>query len=303
MQVAKKQSVVVVVSENEKYKKLTQRAQFSQAVVRCLMWIVLLLGAVAFVMPLYIMVAMAFKTPHEIATTSAWAWPKDLTWANYHEVLSNPNVSFRLLFQNTLVIACLSTLGVLASSSVVAYPFARLNFRGRDRLFLLLLSTMMLPGIVTMIPTFVLYKYLHWIDTFYPLWVPAWLGGGAFNVFLLRQFFMSIPRELDEAAVLDGSSQARIFWGIIMPNSGAALATVGIFSFIYNWRDFLGPLLFLNDPDKQTLELGLNTYKGLNAEQWHLLMAASVLVMLPLVIIFILGQRYFVKGIVMTGGK
>ena len=222
---------------------------------------------------------------------------------NFKEVLSTPNVDFALFFRNSLFIAVMSTAGVLVSSAVVAYPFARLNFRGKDRLFILLLSTMMLPGIVTLIPTYVLYKELHWINTFYPLWVPAWLGGGAFNIFLLRQFFMAIPRELDEAAVLDGASNGRIFWQIIMPNSGPALATVGIFAFIYNWRDFQGPLIFLNAPDKQTLEVGLNTFKGFNALQWNLLMAAAVLVMVPLILMFILGQRYFVKGIVMTGGK
>jgi multiple sugar transport system permease protein len=162
---------------------------------------------------------------------------------------------------------------------------------------------MMLPGIVTMIPTYVLYKYLHWVDTFYPLIVPAFFGGGAFNIFLLRQFFMGIPRELDEAAILDGANNATIFWRVILPNSGAALATVGIFAFIFNWRDFMGPLLYLNAPEKQTLELGLRTYQSLNAEKWELLMAGAVLVMIPLLVLFLVGQRYFVRGIVMTGGK
>lgn len=249
------------------------------------------------------MVAMALKTEHEIATTSAWAWPQDLTWANFTTVLTNPNVSFQLFFKNTFVIALLSTTGVLVSSALVAYGFARLRFRGRDRLFLLLLSTMMLPAVVTMIPTYVLYKYLYWIDTFYPLWVPAWFGGGAFNIFLLRQFFMSIPRELDEAALLDGASHSVILWRIILPLSGPALATVGLFAFIYSWKDFMGPLLYLNSPEKQTLELGLQTYRSLNNEQWHLLMAGSVLVMLPLIVLFIFGQRWFIKGIMMTGGK
>jgi multiple sugar transport system permease protein len=165
------------------------------------------------------------------------------------------------------------------------------------------MSTMMLPAIVTMIPTYALYKYLHWVDTFLPLIVPAWFGGGAFNIFLLRQFFMGVPRELDEAAILDGASHSVIFWRIIMPVSGPALATVGIFAFIYNWRDFMGPLIYLNSPEKQTLELGLRTYQALQAEQWHLLMAGSVIVMIPLLTLFILGQRYFVKGIVMSGLK
>lgn len=290
-------------TDAERYRAATRRAETSATAMRALMWLVLLIGALAFMAPVYIMVVMALKTPNEIATTSAWAPPKDLTWTNFSDVLKNPNVSFALFFKNTITIAILSTLGVMVSSSLVAYPFARLRFRGRDRLFLLLLATMMLPGVVMMIPTYILYANLHWIDTFFPLWVPAWFGGGAFNIFLLRQFFRGIPLELDEAALLDGASHSTIFWRIILPLSGPALATVGIFSFIYSWKDFQGPLLYLNSPEKQTLELGLQTYRSLNNEQWNLLMAGSVLVMIPLIVLFVLGQRWFVKGIVMTGGK
>ncbi|MHB8635882.1 MAG: carbohydrate ABC transporter permease [Fimbriimonadaceae bacterium] len=290
-------------NDAERFRRSMLLGAIGSRATKVISWVVIAAGALVFLVPMYVMLVMAFKHPNEIATTSPWALPKHFTLDNFHEVLSTPNVDFRLLFRNSLFIAVMSTSGVLLSSAVVAYPFARLNFRGKDRLFILLLSTMMLPGIVTTIPTYLVFKYLHWVDTFYPLWVPAWLGGGAFNIFLLRQFFMAIPRELDEAAVLDGASNARIFWGIIMPNSGPALATVGIFAFIYNWRDFMGPLIYLNAPDKQTLEVGLNYFKGLNSLQWNTLMAASVLVMAPLVVMFILGQRYFVKGIVMTGGK
>jgi len=266
-------------------------------------WTILLGGTVLFMLPLYIMLAMATKSPAEAAQTSMWAWPRDPTLDNFHLVLTNPNISFALLFQNTLFIALASTAGVVLSASVVAYGFARIDFVARDRLFIVMLSTMMLPGIVTMIPTYVFYSYLHWINTFYPLTVPAWFGGGAFSIFLLRQFFMSLPRELDEAAFLDGATHWTIYWRIIMPLSGPALATIGLFAFIGAWRDFMGPLLYLNDPDKQTLELGLQTFNALRGEQWHLIMAASTLVTIPLIIIFIVGQRYFVKGIVMSGIK
>jgi ABC-type glycerol-3-phosphate transport system permease component len=266
-------------------------------------WALLLGGAILFAVPLYVVLAMSLKSPQELAATGMADWPKAPTLDNYRQVLTNPDVSFFRLFQNSAIIAVLSTLGVVITSALTAYGFARLEFRGRDRLFILLLSTMMLPGIVTMIPTYVLYKYLYWIDTFYPLWVPAWLGGGAFNIFLLRQFFRGLPRELDEAAILDGANHATIFWRIVMPLSGPALATVGLFTFIGSWRDFMGPLLYLNSTRKQTLELGLQTYGALNSEQFHLLMAGSVLVMIPIVVFFILGQRYFVRGIVLTGGK
>jgi len=279
------------------------RARAGHRFAYAVLWAVLLAGATLTMVPLYVTVAMSLKTPQELSSTPMSAWPQQPTLANFHRVLTNPDVSFFLFAKNTVLISVLSTLGCLVSASLTAYGFARIEFRGRDRLFILLLSTMMLPGIVTMIPTYVLYKYLYWIDTFYPLWVPAWLGGGAFNVFLLRQFFRGIPKELDEAAILDGASHATIFWRIVLPLSKPALATVGIFAFIGAWRDFMGPLLYLNSSDKQTLELGLNTYGALNADEFHLLMAGSVIVMIPIVILFLIGQRYFVKGIVLTGGK
>jgi len=265
--------------------------------------LLLILGSLLFFLPFYVSLVMSLKSPAELATTSAWAWPKDVTFANYSEVLANPNVVFMRLFWNTVIIATLSTFGVILSSSLVAYAFARMDFAGRDRLFLVLISTMLLPGIVTMIPTYVLYKELRWVNTFLPLIVPAFFGGGAFNIFLLRQFFMSLPRELDEAAKLEGAGQWVIYSRIVMPLSGSALATVGVFCFLYNWRDFMGPLIYLNDPEKQTLELGLSTYNSLRAEQWHLLMAGSVLVTLPLILMFFLGQRYFTKGMALSGFK
>jgi multiple sugar transport system permease protein len=186
---------------------------------------------------------------------------------------------------------------------VVAYGFARLEFAGKDRLFLVLLATMMLPGIVTMIPTYVMYAKAGWVDTWLPLTVPAWFGGGAFNIFLLRQFFLTVPRDMDEAALLDGASHWTIFSRIMVPLSGPALATVGIFTFIGSWRDFMGPLLYLNDTKKMTLEVGLQAYNSFQSENFSLLMAASTLVMIPILIIFFVGQKWFVKGIVMTGIK
>ncbi|MEJ5170103.1 MAG: carbohydrate ABC transporter permease [Fimbriimonadales bacterium] len=287
----------------ERFRRAAQRAEAVDRVLKVLLWVVLFSGVILAMLPLWIMLMMSLKTPNEIANSAAWAWPRELTWDNFREVLTNPNAPFILFFRNSLIISTLTTAGVVLTSAMVAYPFARLKFRGRDRLFILLLSTMMLPGVVTMIPTYVMYAELKWVNTFYPLIVPAWFGGGAFNIFLLRQFFMGIPRDLDEAAILDGASHATIFWRVILPNAGAALATVGVFCFIYNWRDFMGPLIYLNSPDMQTLEVGLRTYQSLQSEQWHLLMAGSVLVMLPLFVIFLIGQKYFVKGIVMSGIK
>ncbi len=283
--------------------KAAKSAERTAAMLRFLLWFVLLSGVVLSLAPFYLMFAMSLKTPGEVANSSVWEFPRALQWVNYEKVLTNPNAPFVLFFRNSLIISSLSTLGVLLSSSMVAYGFARLKFPGRDRLFVLLLSTMMLPGIVTMVPQYVLWKYLGWVDTFYPLIVPAFFGGGAYNIFLLRQFLMGIPRDIDEAAILDGANHATIFWRFMMPNMGPALATVGIFSFIYNWKDFQGPLIILNSPENQTLELGLQTYRAMNQNQWELLMAGSVIVMIPIIILFLVGQRYFVKGIVMTGIK
>jgi ABC-type glycerol-3-phosphate transport system permease component len=284
-------------------KKSAQNAALFGLLTRYSSFLLLIFGAVVFIIPFYVMLAIAFKSAKELGATEIWAWPKNPTFENFVYVWTNPNVSFWLFLKNTFVISTLGTLGVLFSSSVVAYGFARINFAGKDRLFLLLLSTMMLPGIVTMIPTFILYAKIGWVNSFLPMTVPAWFGGGAFNIFLLRQFYLGIPRELDEAAFLDGANYWTIFSRIILPLSGPALATVGIFAFIYNWKDLLGPLLYLNDPELQTNELGLSTYNSLQASQWHLVMAGSVIVMIPLVVLFFIGQKSFVKGIVMTGGK
>ncbi|CAN5362845.1 carbohydrate ABC transporter permease [soil metagenome] len=290
-------------TEQQRYERITKRSATSAKLMMTILWIVLLGGAILFTMPLWIMSTMSLKTPGEIASTAAWSWPKVITWDNFKEVLNNENAPFYMFFRNTLFISTIVTIGVCGSAAMVAYAFARLRWRGRDRLFLLLLSTMMLPWMVTTIPSYIMFAKLHWVDTFLPLTVPAFFGGGAFNIFLLRQFFMGIPRELDEAALLDGAPHSVIFWKILVPNSLPALTTVGIFTFIGAWKDFMGPLIYLNDPNKQTLELGLRTYQSLHNEQWNLIMAGAVLVMIPLIVIFILGQRYFVKGIVMSGLK
>jgi len=279
------------------------RASITLKIGKAFIVFLLVTGSLVFLLPFYTSLAMSLKTPEELATTAAWSWPKNVTYANYTEVLTNPNVNFFRLFWNTVIVAGLATIGVILSSSLVAYAFAKIRFPGKDRLFILLLSTMMLPAIVTMIPTYFLFKELGWINTFLPLVVPAFFGGGAFNIFLLRQFFMGIPRELEEAAQIEGAGHWTIYSKIIMPLSGSALATVGIFCFIYNWKDFMGPLVYLNDPEKQTLEIGLSTYNSLRAEQWHLLMAGSVMVTIPLIVMFLMGQRYFVKGMAMTGLK
>jgi len=268
-----------------------------------LLYGLLVFGALLFMVPIYVMLSMSLKTPEEIANSSPWAWPVQPTWDNFRTLLLDPNLDFWRKFGNTLLLSVVPTVGTVLTSAMVAYPFARLRFRGRDRLFLILLSTMMLPGVVTMIPGYILNARLGWVDTFWPFLVYPFFGGGAFNVFLVRQFLLGIPREMDEAAKIDGASHARIFWSILLPNSGPVLATISVFSFIGGFRDFLGPLMILNDPNKMTLEIGLRSLQTSRGTDWHLLMAGSVLVFVPIVVLFLACQRYFVRGIALTGGK
>lgn len=221
----------------------------------------------------------------------------------YEGVLTSENVHFVLFLRNTLLVAVLSVGGMLLSSAVCAYGFAKVRWRGRGVAFGVMLATTMIPFPAIMIPTYFIFKHLGWIGTLMPLWVPAWFGG-AFNIFLLRQFFMQIPNELSEAARLDGLGHWGIFWRIIIPNSKPVLAVVALFHSMYVWNDFIGPLIFLNHEDLFTLALGLQVYQSqIGGTPWNLLMAACTLVTAPLLVLFLLTQRTFIEGIVTTGVK
>jgi len=218
-------------------------------------------------------------------------------------VWTDPVVDFPLYLRNTLLVSFLAVGGMVISSALIAYGFARVQWRGRNAMFVFVLATMMIPFPVLMGPMFIIFRELGWIGTFRPLWVPAFFGT-AFNIFLLRQFFLTIPRELDEAARIDGCSHWGIFWRIIVPLSKPALSVVALFHFIFMWNDFLGPLIFLNHRDQFTLALGLQLYQSQAGNvPWNLLMAASVLVVLPVVVLFFLTQRTFVEGIATQGLK
>jgi multiple sugar transport system permease protein len=285
------------------YSKAAKKGILTSKLQSATLYLILALGALLFMVPMYIMVSMSLKTPQEIAQSTPWSLPQHPTLENYRFLLNDPSLNFIRRGLNTLILSVVPTLGVVLTCSMVAYAFARLQFVGRDRLFILLLSTMMLPGVVTMIPGYVLNAQLGWIDTYLPFIVPAFLGGGAFNIFLVRQFMLGIPREMDEAAKIDGATNARIFWQVILPNCGPVLATIAVFSFVGSFRDFLGPLMILNDPDKFTLEVALASLKNQRGTEWHFLMAGSVIVMLPITVLFLACQRYFVRGIALTGGK
>ncbi len=227
--------------------------------------------------------------------------PNPAVWHNYYEAMFESGLPFPTFFLNTVIITALNMVGTLVSASIAGYGFARLRFPGREVAFILVLSTMMLPGIVTLIPQYLLFNYFGWIDTWAPLIVPSYFGGGAFYVFLFRQFFMGLPLALDEAARMDGASTWQIYARIILPLSGPVMATVGIFSFMGNWNSFLEPLIYLNSVEKMTLAVGLRAFQGLRASQWNLMMAASAVMIVPVMILFFAAQKYFVRGIHMTG--
>lgn len=254
---------------------------------------VLLLG------PLAWLISTSLKEPSAIFILPPQWIPDPIRWQNYPEALQAQ--PFARFFLNTLTITILATLGTVLTASMAAFAFARLRFPLRGFWFGLVVSTLMLPSIVTLIPTFILFRNLKWIDTFLPLIVPYWFGGGAFNIFLLRQFFMTIPLELDEAARMDGASNYRIYAQIILPLAKPALATVTIFGIIAHWNEFVLPLIYLHSTEKWTMAIGLQGFSGLYATQWHWLMAASTIMVLPLILLFFSAQRYYLEGIQMSG--
>jgi multiple sugar transport system permease protein len=261
--------------------------------------------SIVFVFPFFWAISSSLKTIGEINTFPPPLLPAVPRWENYAGVFER--APYGLWVQNSLIVVVLSTVGALLSSSLVAYSFARFRYRGRDALFVITLGTLMLPVQVTLIPQFVLFHQLGWINTLAPLWVPACFGGGAFSIFLLRQFFMTIPRDLDEAAIADGANPFQVYWAILLPLLKPPLSALAILWFIGGWNDFIGPVIYLNSPDKFTVAIGLATFQktaGFGGQRLeHLMMAASVMAILPPIAIFLAAQRYFVQGVVLSGIK
>lgn len=251
--------------------------------------------------PFYWMLRSSLMDMSQIFTIPPVWIPSPVRFSNYKQALTM--LPFAKYFLNTLFIVVFSVLGTVITSSLCAYSFSRINWKGRDAIFAILLTAMMIPFAVTLIPTFIGWQKIGLVNTYAPLIIPAWFGGGVFNVFLLRQFFRTIPKELDEAARIDGANHFTIYSRIIIPLSKPSLIVVGLFSFMGSWNDFLGPLVYLNDSNKFTLSLGLMQFNGMYTAQWQYMMAASAVVVLPIVIIFFLGQKYFIEGIAMTGMK
>ncbi len=261
---------------------------------------VLVVLTVAFALPFYWLLTTALKTAPEIfAVPPVWV-PTDPQWSNFSNAMGF--FPFGQYLFNTLTICAVTVLGTLLSNSLIAYGLSRIEWPGRNLVFILLLGTLLLPFQVTLIPLFIMFAHIGWVDTYLPLVVPAFFGN-AFFMFLLRQFFMGIPRELGEAVRMDGGSEFTVFWRIVLPLSKSALAVVALFAFINAWNDFLGPLVYLRTQSKYTLAIGLSSFLGQYGSQWSWLMAASALVFIPIVILFFFTQRLFIQGITFTGSK
>lgn len=268
-----------------------------QIVSKIFGYLILGVGSIIILLPLQWMISTSLKPLSHVFRFPPEFFPQKVLWSNYSDALTQ--LPFDRNFGNTIFIVVLCLLDEVIVSSVVAYAFSRLRWRGRNVLFIVVLATMMLPRQVTLIPEFLIFRYLGMIDTFWPLILPSWFGN-PFYIFLLRQYFLTHSRELDQAAVIDGCSRFGVFWRITLPMSKPVLAAVAIFSFQFHWNDFFRPLIFLFSEDNYTLALGLRFFQGTYGTEWNSLMAVSLVVMLPLVIVFFM-QKYFIQGVVFTG--
>ena len=275
-----------------------------------LVYLILSIGSIAFLIPFYFVINGSLKTDAAVQAGDFVNPATHPQWRNYWDALKRLGLDTgdRIVptfpaMSNTIVVVTTVIVGQILSCSIVGFGFARFKFRGRDTLFIIMISTMMLPAQVTMIPVFVLFKSLGLVDTLWPLIIPSFFAG-PFYVFMFRQFFSQIPEELIEAAKIDGCSNWRIYWQFMLPLSGPVIAIVAIYTFLGSWNDFLGPLIYLNSPDNRTLALALNSFKGqYGTTSAHLLMAASVICMVPCVLLFFACQKYFVESVASSGGK
>lgn len=267
---------------------------------RFLNYAVLAVCSIAMLFPFYWMARSSFMTDREILSMPIQWLPSRYNLENYQNAFEK--APFGRYFVNSFLIVLLNMAGAILSSSFIAFGFTRLRFKGRDFWFALLLSTMMIPYTVLMIPQFIGWQAVGAYNTFWPLVLPAFFGS-AFNVFLVKQFYMGIPKEYDEAALVDGANYLTIYARIIVPMAKPALCTVGVFTFMSVWNDFMGPLLYLDAPELKTVSLGLQYFMGQNNSQWNLLMAASTVITIPMIVVYFIAQRYFIEGITFSGLK
>ena len=280
--------------------KGTSSVRVQRVIKNVLVYLLLTVAAIVISIPLVWMVSTALKTPKQIFTWPMEWIPDPFVWENFSRAMTSR--PFGRWTINSSIVASLSVIGHCLSATVVAYSFSRLRWRGRNTVFLVMLATLMLPEEVTLVPQFLIFRDLGWVNTLLPLWVPPFFGG-AFNIFVMRQFMITLPRELDDAARLDGCTYIGILIRIIVPQLLPVLGFIAINTFRARWNDFFRPLIYLNDPQLFTLALGLRSFRDEFSVEWSLLMAASLVAMLPVIVLFFFAQRYFIQGIVFTGVK
>ncbi len=295
-------SAVQLRPNTENIKAVRRRQEFTS---KGFIYLMLAGGALIFLLPLIVMVSTSLKSYTEINSYPPTFLPNEIVPSNYPEAWNYQNTQFPRWTLNTIIIIVTTVPGVVLSASLCAYGFARLKFPGRNVWFILVLASLMLPSQVTLIPLYILFYKIGWLNTFAPLVIPAWFGGGAINIFLLRQFFMQIPRELDEAAIIDGAGHLTIWWRIYLPLSRPALISVTLLTILGIWNDFLSPFIYLSDPNNFTLALGLNLFRNYfpQVARTDYIMAISSLMVLPMIVMFLLAQRYIVQGFVTSGIK
>jgi ABC-type glycerol-3-phosphate transport system permease component len=274
--------------------------KFKTTIWEIFLYTIMSIGALIFMLPFLWMISTSLKPSTQVFIYPIQWIPRPPVWRNYIDSLRS--APFGRYYLNTTIITALTVLGTVISSTLSAYGFARLSFKGRDLFFLLILSAMMLPNQVTVIPQFIMFKLLGWLNTFLPLTVPSFFGP-PFFIFLLRQYMLTLPKELDDAAFIDGCSKLQVLVLILLPLLKPAIFTMTILTFLGSWNDFFGPLIYLSDMKKYTVTLGLTLFRGEFATYWNWLMAASIVAILPCLLIFMLAQKYFIQGIALTGLK
>jgi ABC-type glycerol-3-phosphate transport system permease component len=262
----------------------------------------LIIATIFFLMPFYWMLISAFKENTMVFSNPIKWFPDPIRWQNFPEAFNYPGFPFLKFLWNSTFYAGLVTLGTVLSCSLAGYAFARLRFPGRNILFSLTVASLMIPGIVTFIPVFILFKDFGWLGTYKPLIVPAFFGN-AFFIFMMRQFFNTMPEELADAGRVDGASEIVIFWRIMLPLVKPALIVTAVFTFLWTWHDFFGPLIYLSQQEQYPLSLGLYAFRSRRSTEWGLMMAGAMLTTLPLILLFFVAQRYFLEGIKLTGLK
>ncbi|MBO7711138.1 MAG: carbohydrate ABC transporter permease [Lachnospiraceae bacterium] len=276
------------------------KQSFKSRITRIGMWICVILLCVISLFPFFWMVRSSLMNKTEIFGTPMKWWPKQVQWQNYRDALTQ--VPFARYFANSLFLVAVNIIGKLLSSSLVAFGFSRIEFKGKKIWFGIVIATMMIPWSVLLIPQFMLWNVVGLYNTYVPLTLPAFFLDG-FYIFLLRQFFSTLPRDYDEAAIIDGASYFTIYSRIIMPLCKPALMTVCVFTFMNTWNDFIGPMIYLKDPKMSTVSLGLQMFISQYTTEWHLMMAAATVAIVPMIIMFFIAQRYFIEGMTFAGIK